>query len=222
MSTVRRLYFYILVLVSMEVVLWGVVGLLRTILSSGLVGGVSLLAAGLSLVIVGIPIFLLHWRTVQRESFADPVERASRIRAIFLYAALLATAVPMVFALLAILNRALVQLLGQSPSNAWYGAGQSEVDNLIAFIINAFAFGYFWSVLRGDWKAAVPENFLAETRRLYRYLWMIFGLTLTVAGVYNLLTYVLSSPWQKIPVLAGGLTMLLVGTPIWAVFWWLI
>ena len=37
MRTIRRLYFYAVALISLEVVIWGLIGLLRSIFSSRLV-----------------------------------------------------------------------------------------------------------------------------------------------------------------------------------------
>jgi hypothetical protein len=225
MSTVRRLYFYGLALISIEVVIWGVVGLLRTIVSQGLVGAGSLLASGLSLVLVGLPIFYIHWRTAQRDALRDPVERSSRVRAVFLYSALLGAFIPIVFAVIAILDRGLVQLFGLPETSAWFGRNQTALDNLIAVAVNAVALAYFWTVLRSDWQMDIPENHLHETRRLYRYIWVLAGLTLTVTGVYNVLRYLLSTPGlrsnagQTLPILAGGLTLLIVGLPLWLYYW---
>src|SRR5690554_45373 len=112
MRTIRRLYFYALALISLEVVIWGVINLLRTIVSRRLIGSSDLLATGLSLVLVGLPIFLLHWRVVQQDAARDDEERTSYIRAIFLYGALFATLLPIVYAILAVVNRWLVTLLG--------------------------------------------------------------------------------------------------------------
>jgi hypothetical protein len=225
MSTVRRLYFYGLALISIEVVIWGVVGLLRTIVSGGLVGAGSLLASGLSLVLVGLPIFYIHWRTAQNDALRDPTERASRVRAVFLYSALLGTVIPIVFAVVAILDRGLVQIFGLADTSAWFGRNQTALDNIIAVLVNAVVLAYFWTVLRSDWQADIPENHLHETRRLYRYLWVLAGLTLTVTGVYNLLRYLLYTPGlsenggQTLPILAGGLTLLIVGLPLWIYYW---
>ena len=146
MSTVRRLYFYVLSLISALVVIWGTINLLRTIVERGLVGGGTLLATGLSLVLVGTPIFYFHWRVVQLDALREPEERASRIRAIFLYAALVAVIIPIVYALIALLSRGLTQALGQSAENAWFSGQQSAWDNIIALVVNAVALVYFWRV----------------------------------------------------------------------------
>jgi hypothetical protein len=224
MSTVRRLYFYGLSLISVEVVIWGVIQLLRTLISKGLIGAGSLLATGLSLVLVGLPIFWLHWRTAQRDAQRDREEHASRIRAVFLYAVLFAVLAPIVYAILALISRWLTILLGQMASSAWFGGDGTALDNLISIFINAIAFAYFGSILRADWRSNLPENFLAETRRLYRYLWVLFGLTLIIVGVYNLLYYLLATfgqtTEQLATTLAGGVSLLVVGSPLWAYFWW--
>jgi hypothetical protein len=224
MSTVRRLYFYGLALISVEVVIWGVINLVRTVVSKGIIGAGSLLATGLSLVLVGLPIFWLHWRTVQRDAQRDQEEHSSRIRAVFLYAALFAVQIPIVYAILAMISRWLTTLLGQPASSAWFGGEGTALDNLIAIVINAIALAYFWFILRADWQADLPESHLADTRRLYRYLWVLFGLTLTIVGVYNLLYYLLATLGQSTQLLtttlAGGISLLLVGAPLWAYHWW--
>ena len=225
MNTVRRLYFYILSLISFIVVIWGVVGLLRTIVSSGLIGG-SLLATGLSLVIVGLPIFYLHWQVAQRDARRDVEERTSRIRAVFLYAAFVGTLAPIVFALLALIDRELVRLIAGSDPYPWFGSGQTLADNLIAIVINAIGFVYFWRVLSADWRDDIPHNHLSDVRRLYRYLWVAAGLSLMVAALYNLLRFLFNLPGQSASdsgsmanMLAAGVACLLVGAPIWGYVW---
>ncbi len=223
MRTVRRLYFYSLSLISAEVVIWGVINLIRTIVSNGLVGGGSLLATGLSLVLVGLPIFWLHWRTVQRDASGDFEERASRIRAVFLYAVLFAVMLPILSSILALLDRGFLSLLGVPADRAWIGGDQTAWDNIIAILVNTVALAYFWNILRADWQANTPENYLADARRLFRYVWVVIGLTLMVSGVFNLLRYVLYTPGQNAqqtaPTLAGGLALILVGTPLWLFYW---
>lgn len=223
MRTVRRLYFYALSLISAEVVIWGVINLLRTMVANGLAGGGGRLATGLSQVLVGLPIFWLHWRTLQRDAAGDLEERASRIRAVFLYSALFSVLLPMLSSLLALLDRGLGSLFGLPASSAWLGGDQSAGDNLLAILVNAVVLVYFGRIVRADWQAGLPEHFLADARRLFRYLWVVIGLTLTVAGVYNLLRYLLEAPGQNpqesLPLLAGGLSLLLLGAPVWGFAW---
>ena len=57
MKTIRRIYFYAVALISMEVVLWGMIGLARSIFSNSSSGGVSQLSEALALILVGVPVF---------------------------------------------------------------------------------------------------------------------------------------------------------------------
>ena len=94
MRTIRRLYFYAVALISLEVVLWGVIGLLRSIFSTQLIDTTDVLSQALALVLVGLPIFLFHWLWSQRTAAKDEEERSASLRAIFFYAVLLGTLVP--------------------------------------------------------------------------------------------------------------------------------
>ena len=75
MKTIRRLYFYLVALIGVEIVLWGLVGLLRSIVDQTVSGGADALAQALALILVGVPIFLIHWLWVQRASTRDEEER---------------------------------------------------------------------------------------------------------------------------------------------------
>lgn len=218
MRTVRRIYFYAVTLVSLEIALWGVVSLARNILSPAYRPQDSdLLASGLALVLVGLPIFLLHWWLAQRDAARDEDERASRVRGVFLYAVLLATLIPVVQSVLAVVNRVLLDLLGEFPTQAIFGGQQTTVDNLISIVVNAVVFVYFLRELRADWRANLPGSTLAEERRLYRTIWVIYGLLLLTAGVRMMLLYVLRDDSSS--QLANGLALALVGAPVWVYNW---
>ena len=69
MKTIRRLYFYAVAFISFEVVLWGLIGLIRSIVNPDLItNSAQALAQALSLILVGVPIFLIHWLWAQRAS----------------------------------------------------------------------------------------------------------------------------------------------------------
>jgi hypothetical protein len=233
MRTVRRLYFYAMALIGAEAVVWGVVALLRTIISSGLVGAAGQLATGLSAVLVGLPVFLFHWSIVQRDAAREEEERTSRLRAIFLYGARAAFFIPVIYSTLALLNRWLALALGLPESGLAFGSGQTSADNLAAAAVCLAAFTFFTYILRLDLAGAglVPTERgqatpLADTRRLYRYLWAAFGLIAAVAGVQGLLRYLLNLPAgaeANLPgPLASGLALTLVGAPLWAWTWLLV
>ncbi|RIK25822.1 MAG: hypothetical protein DCC54_09065 [Anaerolineae bacterium] len=67
MRAIRRLYFYAVSFITLEIVLWGLIRLLRSIFSTSQIGaGGDALAQALALIFVGAPIFALHWIGAQR------------------------------------------------------------------------------------------------------------------------------------------------------------
>jgi hypothetical protein len=224
MKTIRRLYFYAIALVSLEVVLWGLINLLRTALAGDIVPGVETLAQALALILVGVPIFILHWTWIQRTAQRDEEEHTATLRAVFLYAALLVLLVPAVQNTLALIDRLLLESSGISVYQAIFGGTQTWKDNLIAIGFNLVAAAYFYNVLQKDWKSIPDKDNFAGVRRLYRYIWLIYSLTMVVFGAQQILRFAFYVPSGMLGELGretyvNGLALLVVGTPIWVFTW---
>jgi hypothetical protein len=225
MKSIRRLYFYLVALISIEVVLWGLVGLLRSIVDDTVSGGADALARALALILVGMPIFLIHWLWAQRTSARDEEEKTATLRAAFLYAVLLATLIPVVQNLLSFIDRALVQSTGLGVERAFLSfREQSLADNLIAIIMNGVVAAYFWNILQNEWATLTDKENFSEVRRLYRYIWMLYGLLMTVFGAQQILRYLFYIPGDVLgelgrEVVVNGTALLIVGTPIWVYSW---
>jgi hypothetical protein len=215
-------------LISIEVVLWGLVSLLRSIVDQTISGGADALAQALALILVGVPIFLVHWLWAQRSSARDEEEKTATLRAAFFYAILLGTLIPVAQNLLSFIDRSLVQVTGLGIEHAFSSfREQTLADNFIAIIMNGIVAGYFWNILRGEWGTLsdplTGQNF-TEVRRLYRYIWMLYGLLLTVFGAQQVLRFLLDIPGDVLGnlgsgIAVNGIALLLVGTPIWAYSW---
>jgi hypothetical protein len=224
MRTIRRLYFYAVAFITFEVVLWGLIGLLRSIFSTQISAGGDALARALSLTLVGVPIFALHWVWAQRASAADEEEHSSTLRAVFLYGALLATLIPITQNALALIDRTLISLAGMDPYRAILGGGQTWGDNLIAILMNAIAAAYFVRVLRLDWSTLSDTENFADIRRLYRYLWLLYSLLMVIFGAQQILRFLLYIPSNTLgqinrDLFINSLSLLLVGAPIWYFSW---
>ena len=225
MKTVRRLYFYAVALISFEVVLWGLVGLIRSIVNPNLItDNAQALATALSLILVGIPFFLVHWLWAHRVSAREEEEKTATVRAVFLYGALLATLIPAVQNLLALLNRAFIGAARISYERALIGGTQSWPDNLIAIILNLLMAAYFWSILRAEWPTLTDTENFKDIRRIYRYLWMLYGLLMVVFGTQQILQFILQIPTDLIgtsgrETFVNATALLVVGTPIWFFAW---
>ncbi|MBT3392335.1 MAG: hypothetical protein HN413_18205 [Chloroflexi bacterium] len=224
MQTVRRVYRYLIAFISLEVMIWGIIQLARTTFSRELIGSTATqLASALSFIFVGIPVFLLHWIPAQRSAATDSEEYSSRVRAWFLYGALLSTLIPVAQNGLALINRVGLSLIDIPVERAIFGGSQNWADNLIAMLVNALVAGYIFRVTRQNWEKTPPGSAFSETRRLYRYLWGLYSLGLVVGGIIAIGLYVFStgeiigsSPHER---WVNGITLLLIGIPLWVVCW---
>ena len=225
MKSIRRLYFYLVAFISIEIVLWGLVGLLRSVANNTISGGADALAQALALILVGMPIFLIHWLWVQRTSANDDEEKTATLRAVFFYAILLATLIPVVQNLLSIIDRALIRGAGLEAGRAFsLFREQTFADNVIAILMNGMVAAYFWNLLRGEWTTLPHKEDFTEVRRLYRYIWMLYGLLMTVLGAQQVLRFLFYVPGDVLgelgrEVVVNGIALLLVGTPIWVYSW---
>ncbi len=83
---------------------------------------------------------------------------------------------------------------------------------------------YFWNILRGEWKTLPENGNFADVRRLYRYIWVLYGLLITVFGAQQILQYLFYVPAGVLGELGreqfiNGLALLMVGTPVWIYAW---
>lgn len=225
MKSIRRLYFYLVAFISIEVVVWGLVGLLRSIVNNTVSGGADALAQALALILVGVPIFLIHWLWAQRASATDPEEKSATLRAVFLYGILLGTLIPVVQNLLSFIDRSLIQATGLELARAFRAFSEQTIaDNLIAILMNGIVAAYFWNILRSEWSTLNDKENFSEVRRLYRYIWMLYGLLMTVFGAQQILRYLFYVPGDVLgelgrEVVVNGTALLIVGTPIWVYSW---
>jgi hypothetical protein len=225
MKTIRRLYFYAVAFISFEVVLWGLIGLIRSIVNPDLItNSAQTLAQALSLILVGVPIFLIHWLWAQRTAAREEEEKTATLRAVFLYGALLGTLIPVVQNSLALINRIFLGVVRISYERALVGSTQSWPDNLIAITLNLLLASYFWSILRADWSALPDAENFKDIRRLYRFLWMLYGLLMIIFGTQQIVRYIFYMPTEIIGMMGretfiNATALLVIGAPIWFFSW---
>ena len=189
MKTVRRLYFYAVAFISIEIVLWGLIDLLRSIVDNTVGGQAEVLARALALILVGMPIFLFHWLWAQRNAARDPEEQAAGLRALFLYAILISTLIPLVQNILALIDRVFLDSAQLELSRAIFGHAQPWQDSLIAILMNGLVAAYFWSVVRSAWPRLPVRKAFSDVRRLYRYAWLLYSLIMTIFGAQQVLRF---------------------------------
>jgi hypothetical protein len=226
MKTIRRLYFYAVAAISIEVVVWGTISLLRSIFNPNkIVDNASTLAQALSLILVGVPIFLVHWLWAQRVSAKDDEEKTASIRAVFFYGILLGTLIPAVQNLLALIDRTFLVTANLYTSRAIIGGSQTWIDNLIAIVINLLLAAYFWNILKVERRTLPETKNFAEICRLYRFIWMLYGLLMVVFGAQQALDYVFTLSTKNVlgaigrETVVNAIALLVVGVPIWFYSW---
>lgn len=224
MKTIRRIYFYLVSLISVLTLIWGITNLLRSIVNPHTTGNQSsILSAGLAQILVSLPILLLHWLVVQRDAQKSEEEKNSLIRALFMYGILIGTLIPVIQNFMAFLNRLLLQTAQLNPERAVFGGFQTIPDNLIAIVVNLVLAAYFYRILKSDWAGSSDTTNLIDIRRLYRYVWMLYGLGLSIFGIQRLIMFVMT--WQERIGTSGrelfgnGVTLLIAGVPLWVIWW---
>jgi hypothetical protein len=120
--------------------------------------------------------------------------------------------------------RTLLVALRLEPGRAIFGPTQTASDNLIAIVINGLVALYFWNTLRGEWTRLEGNANFSDVRRLYRYLWVIYGLLMTIFGAQQVLRFIFYVPTGLLGELGretavNGLALLLIGTPVWLYAW---
>ena len=170
-ATVRRIYFYAVAATGL-VLLWiGLVNVVQVILDALLTTRQAMngpvwerpLATGMSLLVVGAPVWALHWRAVQhvarRTDAEGAAERASLPRRIYLYGVAFAGAILILYYLAQVIYRIFLLILGDR-SVALLSPELAE--DLARTAIAAFLWGVHLIALRADGRFPdVPAELLA-------------------------------------------------------------
>ncbi|HKZ70332.1 MAG TPA: DUF5671 domain-containing protein, partial [Anaerolineales bacterium] len=79
MATVRRWYIFLVCAISLHSVTWAVIALLRNLLIFGSEAPVGVIAFEIAVIIIGLPLFLVHWLWAQQLVGRDRDERESAL-----------------------------------------------------------------------------------------------------------------------------------------------
>lgn len=238
MGTARRLYLYIVSMVSLLALTTGAGSLLQLFLqraqdavagASVIGGGISSTQAALSIamIAVGAPVWGLHWWLIRRgvRSGADDgaEDRASAVRAWYLAVVMGIALAASVFALVSLLSEATRAVVGAAEDPGW---SLPLAVALVALPVWAVHARMRWREIR----STPMRGAAAWVTRLYRYLASYAVLVLLLSGAAGLIETVLSvaagragfdpeGTWWR-TVAAGQFASLVVGAAAWAIHWW--
>ena len=221
-GTVRRLYFYGVAFIALVMAANGLVQILQFILDSivetGVISSRTRLAIGLSLAIIGLPVWAFHWRAIGRFTREHSVETGSTVRKVYVYL-----------------------LLGVA-----LGVGVAAAADVLRWIFGGRSFGgYPWAAIvvwTGVWlyhwrlesSEGQPTPEARAVRRLYLYIATLAMLVMGVSGLGRVVHILLLNGYDSLasvavftgsgsglwrPAMRSALAFGLVGSTMWAVHW---
>ena len=223
-STVRRVFFYILSLITLGILVSGLRNLLSllfdTILARFTLAQIGDLRAelslGIAMVVIGAPLWFLFWGIVQRQTAKDGDERASALRSFYLNFILITSAIITALMLLAFIEWLLGGLRpeGFSPGNT------------ATLAVAAAVWAYHRHVCDQE---GYPGGVAQTVRRWYVYILSAIGLVWLTVGMVQL-THgaIVSMPIWKADIVRGSFwnsgtqgstAAIITGALMWAFFW---
>ncbi|HEX9369406.1 MAG TPA: DUF5671 domain-containing protein [Roseiflexaceae bacterium] len=186
-TIVRRLYFYAAAFIGLQMMAAGARDLLGALLERLLAPqelgpadqAVLRLSASIALVLIGLPLWAIHWWVVQRGA-AQEEERGSSLRRLYLYLALL---VAVLFALFG-LRDLLDALLSGEPASA---AGSQLAGAIATLVVYAPIWFYHWRVAGRDRQEVELAGGPATLRRWYMVIVQAVSLAAAAYAAVDLL-----------------------------------
>lgn len=226
MATVRRLYIYLISAISLQSLTWALIALARNLLIQALQPPKTTIAFEIAVVIIGLPIFLVHWLWGQRLARQELVEREAGLRRFYLYASLAGFLSP----IMANAFNLLSALFGESRDymfNVYLSGSDLFFFHLIPALILSVLLVYHQRVLTGDLQTTPNRGANASSERFFRFGFSAAGLTLTCLGAIHLLRGLLfmlpddpgSIHSVQYDPLAVANARALVGLATWLFFW---
>lgn len=235
MSAARRLYLYVVSAVSLAAVAAGLFNLVSVLVdalvpSGGAIGGDlgqprSQASLAIALVLVGLPVWLLHWgvaeRGVRRAGDRGDDDRRSALRAGYLLVAEAVALAALVAGGLGVLSQIAGAVLGVA-GERW------PVDATAAFAVATPIWLYHAFVVETDARRMAPMGAAARLPRLYRYGAAFAVLLLGLGGIRDAIGTTLQAAiatpvldgedWWRIA-LGSALASGIVGLGAWWAHW---
>ena len=221
MNTIRRVWFYVVTIVTLGIFAAGVGQLLNllfnmTIKSSSLTGAGAFnqqqLSLGLAMTVIGGPLWFFFWRALQRRVKDNREETGATIRKLFLNFILLVTA--------------FMALITARNLITWLLAGVSSASGLAMLIVAGIIWFYHWRVSEDEGQ---PSSAAKTLRRWYVYILAGFSLVWLAMGLVQLInTEVVNLPVWGNPLVRGqfwnsnakmSIALILIGGVTWYFHW---
>lgn len=228
MTGIRRGYIYLVTLISLQALTWGLINLLQNLLvfsrQAGIASETNSLSWQIAIIIVTLPVFMVHWLWAQRLAAKDRAEQCSWVRGLYLQAIVASFLIPALaysYNLLRFLFQLLIQ--GEQRINALQlTPGDEALSYLLPALVLAPLLFYHYRLVVAELPTA---DFLKTTRRWHHFGFAAAGVTMTAIGAITLLQWLLGQFGSQTAVinttspLPAELARLIVGVPLWLIFW---
>lgn len=185
----RRWYLHVVSGITLQAVAWAVIGLLRGLLAGA--GGAlpQSTALQLSVVLIGLPIFGLHWRWAQREAGDPELAQRNEARPVYVHVMLLAFVIPWLFSAYWLIEAGLQLLPNTSSASLFPDATAGE--SVVALLVLAGMLWYF-NAQRLDLAARfADEVFFCGVQRLAALVLAFLSLSVVLSNAASLLGWLL-------------------------------
>lgn len=217
MATVRRWYLFLVSLISLQSVTWVIITLLRDLIASSEPVSLGDMTFQIAVILVGLPIFLVHWLWAQRLAKQDEIERLSPARHLYLYGTLAIFLLPLIYNFYEVVDIGLHLLFGETLSSFEFSLRETLLRNIIAMVVLALSWLYHQRLLAKENPKTVIQ---ASIRRAYILGLAAIGLGMTAINSISLLNWLMNLPTTAIQLeVASILTPLIVGLPLWLFPW---
>jgi len=225
MSSVRNWYIYLVSAISLQAVTWSTVNLLRNLF---IFGSEPIAAAfQIAVILIGLPVFLVHWLWAQRLAGRDNEERSGILRSVYLYgmlASFLGSFIPNTFDLI----RSLIGVDGEAQAyrSADLPASEAIMFHGIAMLVLAGLWIYHQRVILDDSREIPISGSRAVVRRLYVLGFSAAGLVMTTHSIVRLIRWIMQQleggmvqqAYLRVQ-LAEEISRLAIGLALWLIFW---
>lgn len=220
MATVRRIYSYLVCAISLQAVSWALISLLWQILFERERADITPLAFQIAVLVIGLPVFLIHWLWAQRLAARDAEERTSLARRIYLYLMLAAFLGPALFQAYA-LGAALFRRMFGSPLPDYLTLSAAIGRPLMALLVLLLLWGYQRWIIQHDDRAA--DLIWSAIDRIYQLVFSLVALAIMANAAADLFRWLMD--WSgtanafAIIYLTDILARLALALPLWLRFW---
>ncbi len=214
MGNTKRWYIYVTSAVGLQALTWAVITLLRNMVIESIKPNTDEIAYQIAIILVGLPIYIVHWLWAQRLAQGNKEDKGSFPRCLYLYLVLAGALGP-------ILNN----IYGLFAAGVVEGIGSAYLMNLIPIVILAVVFAYHNRVLNEDIRNLDGRVGDPTVRRLYGLFFTAVGLVITAMAAYSLLFMVFHQVGSQLVQIGinkwiwQDVIRLVLGLIVWVVSW---